>query len=59
LPLFEHHQHSPSNTRHAQQGMASAFLQGTVGPILARGVAATVAAHPDDPVELLAEWLLK
>jgi hypothetical protein len=39
--------------------MASAFLQGTVGPILARGVAATVAAHPDDPVEFLAEWLLK
>lgn len=40
-------------------GHEAAFLMATVGDALARGVAATVAAAPDDPVQHLADWLLR
>jgi hypothetical protein len=40
-------------------GSDTAFLIDTVGEPLAKGVAATVAAQPDDPVEFLAQWLLR
>eukprot|EP00775_Hariotina_reticulata_P001846 gene1846-2179_t len=39
-------------------GHETAYLIDTVGHALAKGVSATVAAQPDDPVEHLAEWLL-
>ena len=37
----------------------SEYLQQTVGPPLAGGCAATAAARPADPVEHLANWLLR
>lgn len=37
----------------------SDFLKATVGDALAKGVAATVEAQPDDPVEYLARYLLR
>ncbi|KAK9818919.1 hypothetical protein WJX74_000399 [Apatococcus lobatus] len=37
----------------------SEYLQQTVGPPLAGGCAATAAARPSDPVEHLANWLLR
>lgn len=40
-------------------GHETTFLIDTVGDALAKGVAATVAAQPSDPVEYLAEWLLR
>lgn len=40
-------------------GDDSAYLVETVGDTLAKGVAATVAAQPHDPVEYLAHWLLR
>ncbi|KAF8057245.1 RSP2 [Scenedesmus sp. PABB004] len=40
-------------------GDESAYLVATVGDALARGVAATVSAAPDDPVAHLGEWLLR
>jgi len=38
---------------------AAVYLNGTVGSLLSQGVAATVASQPADPVEFLAEWLLR
>jgi hypothetical protein len=35
------------------------YLRETVGAVLAKGVAATTLAAPADPVEFLANWLLK
>lgn len=40
-------------------GDDTAYLRATVGDALARGVAAAAAAAPDDPVEFLAQWLLR
>lgn len=40
-------------------GHETAFLIDTVGDALSKAVAATVAAQPADPVEHLAEWLLR
>jgi hypothetical protein len=37
----------------------SDFLKATVGDVLAKGVAATVEAQPEDPVEYLARYLLR
>lgn len=37
----------------------AAYLHETVGSLLSQGVAATVASQPADPVEHLANWLLK
>ncbi len=37
----------------------SEYLRQTVGPTLAGGCAATAAARPADPVEHLANWLLR
>ena len=37
----------------------SEYLRQTVGPFLAGGCAATAAARPADPVEHLANWLLR
>jgi hypothetical protein len=34
-----------------------AYLKGTVGAVLAKGVAETLAASPADPVQFLGEWL--
>jgi hypothetical protein len=38
---------------------ATEYLNGTVGNLLVQGVASTVASNPSDPVEFLAEWLLR
>ena len=35
------------------------YLRETVGPTLAEGCAATAAARPTDPVEHLANWMLR
>lgn len=35
------------------------YLAATVGDALAKGVAATAAAQPGDPVGYLAQWLLR
>lgn len=40
-------------------GYDSQYLIETVGDALAKGVAATIAAQPADPVEHLATWLLR
>eukprot|EP00878_Enallax_costatus_P032113 GHUV01035216.1.p1 GENE.GHUV01035216.1~~GHUV01035216.1.p1 ORF type:complete len:195 (+),score=51.32 GHUV01035216.1:447-1031(+) len=40
-------------------GHETTFLVDTVGDALSKGVAAMVAAQPADPVEYLAEWLLR
>ena len=37
----------------------SEYLQQTVGQSLAGGCTATAAARPPDPVEYLANWLLR
>lgn len=39
--------------------MDAAWLKETVGPKLVKALAATVAAEPEDPVEYLANVLLK
>ena len=39
--------------------MDSAWLKDTIGPVLVKALAATVAAEPADPVEYLAQTLLK
>jgi hypothetical protein len=38
---------------------ATVYLNETIGGLLSQGVAATVASQPADPVEFLAEWLLR
>jgi hypothetical protein len=43
----------------AAQMSATEYLNGTVGNLLVQGVASTVASNPSDPVEFLAEWLLR
>ncbi|KAF6264037.1 hypothetical protein COO60DRAFT_1624406 [Scenedesmus sp. NREL 46B-D3] len=40
-------------------GHETAYLVDTVGQALSKAVAATVTAQPADPVEYLAEWLLR
>lgn len=40
-------------------GHETEYLVYTVGQALSKGVAATVQAQPADPVEWLAEWLLR
>jgi hypothetical protein len=40
-------------------GHETACLVDAVGQALSKGVAATVTAQPADPVEYLAEWLLR
>jgi hypothetical protein len=35
------------------------YLREKVGAVLAKGIAATALAQPADPVEHLANWLLK
>lgn len=40
-------------------GADTAFLVDTVGDALAKGVAATTIAQPADPVEYLAQWLIR
>uniref|UniRef100_A0A383W448 Uncharacterized protein n=1 Tax=Tetradesmus obliquus TaxID=3088 RepID=A0A383W448_TETOB len=40
-------------------GHETSYLVDTVGQALSKGVAATVTAQPSDPVEYLAEWLLR
>ena len=37
----------------------SAYLMNTVGDALSMGVAATVQAQPHDPIDYLAQWLLR
>jgi hypothetical protein len=37
--------------------MDAEYLESTVASYLSQGIAATVAAMPDDPVEYLAVWL--
>jgi hypothetical protein len=39
--------------------MDTAYIQQTVGPALQEGLAATIAAHPADPVQYLSDWLMK
>jgi hypothetical protein len=38
---------------------ATVYLNETIGGLLSQGVAAAVASQPADPVEFLAEWLLR
>lgn len=40
-------------------GHETSYLVDTVGQALSKGVAATATAQPSDPVEYLAEWLLR
>jgi hypothetical protein len=35
------------------------YLRDTVGTVLSRGIAATVLSQDSDPVEFLANWMLK
>jgi hypothetical protein len=37
----------------------TAFLIDTVGEVLSKGIAATALAQPGDPVDYLAQWLLR
>ena len=39
--------------------MDAAYLQSSVGPLLAEGLAATLLRNPPDKVEFLAHWLRK
>ena len=39
--------------------MDSAYLKSTVGSVLAKGIAETVVAKPSDPIDYLAQFLLK
>lgn len=39
--------------------MDAAYLQKEVGVALSKGLAATTAAQPYDPVNYLGQWLLK
>lgn len=49
----------PLHEGKATQMSATEYLNGTVGNLLVQGVASTVASNPADPVEFLAEWLLR
>ena len=46
-------------TKSKMSATSTAYLNETVGGLLSQGVAATVASQPADPVEFLAEWLLR
>lgn len=39
--------------------MDSAYLKSTVGTVLAKGIAETIVARPSDPIDYLAQFLLK
>ena len=39
--------------------MDSAYLKKAVGPVLAAGIAETICERPDDPIDYLAQFLLK
>lgn len=39
--------------------MDAQYLKESVGPALAKGLAATSLARPQDPIEYLANWLIK